>query len=288
MAIMVERLTPRFLIAKFVPDLRRLEPRNIGVIVWANGQVSARFAGERDDERLDLRSVPSFVGDKRAYDQWVHFWRKILRAPAAVPLKGGSGVPIESPEYLDALKSNSLDSFYLAEGGVLLDPVVDIKETLNFLFTNLVSGADVISEREETLERICNALAEEARFSRSPHYKRAFRLPVQLDGGPAEFQFSYASVNGKVNKLFQRVPVSDKPADAQKSVLSAAFMFERVTEAGIIGRQDTAALVRAGDDTETNSEILNELAILRSYTRVLDVTVDREEIITEFREAAAL
>ena len=33
--------TPRFLIAKYAPDLRRMEPRNIGVIVWNEGTTAA-------------------------------------------------------------------------------------------------------------------------------------------------------------------------------------------------------------------------------------------------------
>ena len=41
--------TPRDLLAKYIPDPLRMEPRNIGVVLWADGNVTAwRFAGESD------------------------------------------------------------------------------------------------------------------------------------------------------------------------------------------------------------------------------------------------
>lgn len=53
--------TPRYLIAKYIPDLRRMEPRNIGVIVWSPQGVAARFAAEKADTDGDVdgRSLPS-------------------------------------------------------------------------------------------------------------------------------------------------------------------------------------------------------------------------------------
>ena len=40
--------TPRYLLAKYIPDHLRMEPRNIGVVLWAEGNVTARFFGESD------------------------------------------------------------------------------------------------------------------------------------------------------------------------------------------------------------------------------------------------
>jgi hypothetical protein len=38
--------TPRYLIANYIPDLRRMEPRNIGVVLWALGAVVREPLGE--------------------------------------------------------------------------------------------------------------------------------------------------------------------------------------------------------------------------------------------------
>ena len=36
-----ETSNTRFLVAKYIRDMRRLEPRNIGVVVWIDGMVAA-------------------------------------------------------------------------------------------------------------------------------------------------------------------------------------------------------------------------------------------------------
>ena len=38
-----DAVSTRFLVAKYIPDMRRPEPRQIGVIVWTHGKLSARF-----------------------------------------------------------------------------------------------------------------------------------------------------------------------------------------------------------------------------------------------------
>ena len=35
--------TPKYLIAKYIPDLNRMEPRNIGIVVWSPEGIEARF-----------------------------------------------------------------------------------------------------------------------------------------------------------------------------------------------------------------------------------------------------
>ena len=67
--IQATELSARFLLAKHVPDLRRMEPRNIGVIVWAHGHVRARFAGDPGS------SKPKDAGPNSSYQEWVTYWR---------------------------------------------------------------------------------------------------------------------------------------------------------------------------------------------------------------------
>lgn len=68
----------RYLVAKYVPDLRRMEPKNIGVVVWSDGVVAARFAAECPEKSgtVDDRCVPGFVRSLSAYKQWVRFCAK--------------------------------------------------------------------------------------------------------------------------------------------------------------------------------------------------------------------
>jgi hypothetical protein len=72
---MIER--PRYLVAKYISDLQRMEPRNIGIVVCASGVTCARFLGEKPGRpgHVDGRKVPPFVTSVAAYKQWIEFWR---------------------------------------------------------------------------------------------------------------------------------------------------------------------------------------------------------------------
>src|SRR5579872_826727 len=65
----------RYLIARYIKDLARMEPRNIGVILFpSDGHVLARFLGEKKGD-LDLRVVRSQVTHTQTYRQWIDYWR---------------------------------------------------------------------------------------------------------------------------------------------------------------------------------------------------------------------
>ncbi len=91
--------TPRYLLTKYIPDLRRGEPPNVGVIIWAPSGVEARFVGEkaRSAGEVDGRSIPSYVTSTHAYKQWIEFWRLQLSAEQIVPATGGSPVRRDDP-----------------------------------------------------------------------------------------------------------------------------------------------------------------------------------------------
>src|ERR1700681_2216184 len=106
---------PRYLVAKHISDLQRMEPRNIGVIVWTPKAVAGRFLAERPGAPGDVdgRSIPPFVASAGAYKQWVAFWRDELAAKPAA-----SGRTLH--RWAEDLKQASRGSFWLADGGVIL------------------------------------------------------------------------------------------------------------------------------------------------------------------------
>src|ERR1700683_4912459 len=109
---------PNYLVAKYISDLHRMEPKNIGVIVWTRSTVSARFVAERPNKpgEIDGRSIPPFVTSTAAYKQWVDFWRGEL---GAKPLRAGQILQ----RWLDKLKGTSRGNFLLADGGTIFAEV---------------------------------------------------------------------------------------------------------------------------------------------------------------------
>src|SRR5215475_13621550 len=116
-------MTIRYLVVRYIPDLARKEPRNIGVVLASHFGVAAKFLGEKDG-RLDLRSVRSFVSHTGTYKQWIDYWRYVIS-------QDGS-----SDEKLDRIISSSRGNFMATEGEVIyLPPDVanDAHKTLNHL-----------------------------------------------------------------------------------------------------------------------------------------------------------
>jgi hypothetical protein len=136
---------PRFLIAKYVPDVFRNEPRNIGVVLWSPDGVAARFAGEKPDApgEVDDAQIPPFVSSAEAYKQWVRYWRREMAKPAIRPATGGPLTPRGSPDWPGALRQAGLSNFLLADGGTLTEPVPnhELPQAVDYLFENCVAVA---------------------------------------------------------------------------------------------------------------------------------------------------
>ena len=64
----------QYLIAKYVPCLERMEPKNIGVILWTPEKSIAKFLGEDPEGTTD---IPSYVWDRREWKHYTTTWRNI-------------------------------------------------------------------------------------------------------------------------------------------------------------------------------------------------------------------
>src|SRR4029077_9353434 len=114
---------PRFLIAKYVPDLRRMEPKNIGVIVWSNGTVRAKFVGEvRNGEPHVAPPAYLHVESRNAYRQWIEYWRAVIEKDS-LQKDDGTIVDRNNPEFIAAIQAKSKQQYLLASGGEFLTKI---------------------------------------------------------------------------------------------------------------------------------------------------------------------
>ena len=92
-------MTPstRICLAKYIPDERRWEPRNVGIIVTNTDEIASRFLAEKDAQRI--------VNDIENYQSWVSYWKRTLT-------RGDEGLQ----EILDRTKN----SYWIAEAGQVL------------------------------------------------------------------------------------------------------------------------------------------------------------------------
>jgi len=268
--------TPRYLIAKYIPDLGRMEPRNVGVILWSPNGVEARFLAEKSDRpgEVDGRSVPGFVTSTQAYRQWIAFWRSELARPEILPLQGREKIPRSSPGFLDVLQTTGRGNFVLVDGGFLLDSVSEeeLPRLADKLFASLVDTTGGEESRDPSLEELCQRLVEETRLAADANFRTGHEVTCPVAAGTEErYEFSYAYQNGTLQRLYQRVPLSRRRTPLRKSVHDAAWMFEKVIKAGIIRSDQGAVLVNATPELEAEPEVEQSLRVIASVTRVLNL-----------------
>jgi len=130
-------MTPQFLVAKYFPDMRRLEPRNIGVIVWCDGNCIAKFLG--DGESKAGINAPKFIQCKKTYRRWLDYWRLVI-SKDDIRMHRGERVLKSDKRFVDALCDTSNGNYRLVSGGELMDNVKpeELMNVAEYLFDELV------------------------------------------------------------------------------------------------------------------------------------------------------
>lgn len=284
----------RYLVAKYIADTWRMEPRNVGVIVFGPRGWSARFVGEQPDRPgyIDGRALRSWMGSPSAYRQWIGYWRRLLQA-APEP---------STRSVVQQLLESSKGNFELVEGGVLMDPVDagQLPDAASFLFNQLVAPRLRSSELGEaelmepaviseqlSLDVVCDTLLRRTTLPASPHFVNDFHLRCRVrreSTEEEELTFSHAYRNGSL-RLFQRVPFGRGQA-LRRAVHDSAWMFEKVVENGYTQTSSCVSLVYSPPQQRT-VEVDQMLRVLGVVSRVVDVS-NETDALAEFESVAAL
>jgi hypothetical protein len=274
MAGNVPKMTPKFLLAKYVPDLSRMEPRNIGVLLWANGEIAARFLPPSDAR---------FVGDIAAYEWWIAAWNSDIAGDAIKPVRG-KAVSKRDPECLSALLTKQENNYLLVDAGELLEPIGkrQLQDAVDFLFGDLVAAPEQHHPGTETrasvgLRDYCETLFRTTGIAGRPDYHEDHPVKCPVYGVKKHLKFSHYIGNGHPDALFQQTNLRN-----QQSVNSSALMLHAVTESAMLPKDRCAALARESDlSTEAASE---GLALLQAVCPV--IFVDSEHASEKIIEVA--
>lgn len=113
-------------IIKCLPELRRREPRNIGVMLERNGDWASLFLGQdRGTGEVNGRRIPDYLQlPADAFRSWVDYFNR----------KAGSG------EWEGALnpRSGRPQRVYVERGGTILHPVGDLQAVVEELYDEIV------------------------------------------------------------------------------------------------------------------------------------------------------
>ncbi len=273
----------RFLIAKYAPDLRRMEPRNIGVVVWSDGQAACKFVGEE-------HGIPRSLGirDKRNFHDWTSSWRRMLEKEA-IEDERGRPVPKDSEDYLEVFRGWGHDNYMLVDGGEIFEkpPIgrVAPTEIAQALYAELVA---VGSEGEEKVRGEASLLHKRAAEAMKLAGVRSRKdISIRQDvlykpfGITGYFQGDY--ILGPTRRpfaLFQEVVLGDRKAFDSSIHRIYWFLQSNDYEKERCG----ALIISAAQQTR---EYQQHIRALRQVAKV--ISLDDEEIaIPAIKETASL
>jgi hypothetical protein len=252
-------MTTRYLVVRYISDLARREPKNIGVVLASAQGVTAKFLGERDN-KLDLRSVRSLVSHTASYKQWIDYWRYVISQD------------IEAENKLNEILASSRGNYVVSEGEVVYlppDVASDSHRTLSHLFYLLVSEFPQQQEEEAelSLSARCDEIIKRFELRKNPHFKEAPVIDVTLSTNVRQHIIpSFAWVNG-IEVYFQKVSiVGARPDASQKNVNNAAWIFEKLK----LGNRQrlTRALVKVTEQAAPE-EVASHLIDPAEYLKLL-------------------
>ncbi len=217
--------TAQFLLAKYTPDLRRMEPRNIGIVVWTPNACAARFS-----------EVESVVGieDKENFGMWVRYWTR--QCEQGVDFRGDF-TPADSPDFLNALRLTQKGNYQLVDGGVLLNAISgsEVDSVVDQLFSELVANPmssvkpkrkdDVTAPGLRAIRNDCRDVFEDLGIWKKPEFKRGPEIPIKVHGVYQQFRFDFKWSVARPY-LVHAVNIADTDC-----VRSTSFMFDWGTRA---------------------------------------------------------
>lgn len=228
-----------YLIAKYVDDLARNEPVNVGIILFEDGRRMARFVGEDADGDIDLRRLRGMEG-RRTFKSWIRYWRKALANPTV--LSRNVDADASDQVVADGLVALRRSNFFVEHGGaIVLDTSEETTEaTLQRLYDRLVAQRQPAAsqavtdqqpaavERAPTLrERSISALSRAgAPIEDAARFREKVEVPVTIAGAPDTEELSFGVLNGRWHYLqqvaFDARNISETRAEAHRWALLIA------------------------------------------------------------------
>ncbi len=274
-----DNVTSRFVLAKYVPDLDRMEPRNIGVILWSKGKLCARFLSE--DKAANI------VEEIDTYRRWVEFWSEMTNGESIEPRRGKS-VPTSNSTCVDALLSNQEGNFILVDTGEVMQRLRgrEVSKATDFLFGELVATRTLRDPRgdRKKFDVQCVEVLRASGLAQRPDFKHKFSVPCPVNGMQLPVHFSYGLGADAPDALMQRAHLA-----SEESITSSYMKIQSVFQAGILTRNRCVALYRKSDIASPTAEHGHEL--LSKLCDVIDIessdAIDRLAAVAPTPSASA-
>jgi hypothetical protein len=277
-----------YLIAKYVSDLFRNEPVNIGVIAWCDGATAFRFLCANAEGHVDGRMLRGKIETLSldAYKQWVSAWVKLLAKDKINFIGKPEIVTKASEHFLDALESTSKGNYILERGGELLEDVSpnQIQSVADYLFARLVDEDSKEEAEGKAAKEVRDELLVEADVALDERVQIDKRVPIRLSNDKTVYQEFHIYIgNGAPDTLAQILPLTAQPKAVKTTAESIAWKFERAIESGVIKHGRAVAIVYSPEDRQ-DELISDSLIELGTVATIFNLRMDRARVVSAIQE----
>lgn len=235
-------MTTKLFVVKYIADLRRWEPRNVGVIAVNSGSTASRFLGEQEstDFKVDLRRARKVVtGDRANYQEWVHYWKRTLA----------------ETDGLETVLRHTKDNYWITEAAEVQFGETCVTDLVNTYFPQLVVPDEDDDEDAIALEPTVDDLLREAGLLERKEFQKDVPIQAEIPHRKVYYRFHYYWDNGQTI-VGQRV--SFKKAE---HVQSMAWRFDHVpsgiTTVAFVTSEDTQPELQAELDASRVDEAID-------------------------------
>lgn len=199
-------MTATWYLARHIPDLRRREPRNVGVILRSpDGTWSSRFLGETADGSIDGRKLRRSQMSVEAYKTWVDYFRRKA---------SDDGWPD-----VERLQRKRAGNYFAEPGGTIFESSLGLHTLLQQLFSELVLvDAPEKLDRESPQAYISAKIEKILSVVKIPVIRNT-EVRAIFDGRETTVPFGYEYHNGQLHlmdALHRHVRFDQAAADARE------------------------------------------------------------------------
>lgn len=229
-------MTAQWYLVKFVKDMYRNEPANVGVIVQLAEHCHLKVIGERPDGTIDGRSIRQTGAPTDAYRSWVDYLRRALA-------RGDI-------ERLITRLPARLSPFYIERRGSILGEIgfADITQLTEDLFQRCVSHDDAPSAHVDFRTEVDRLISDlSVKVVRDPVFE------AKVGRGTQPVHFDYKHEGTATTTLIDRLPLGGK---GQRITQGANDFLWRVQLARETGFRNFVALHPPAENNEMEQAIL--------------------------------
>ncbi|MEX1042407.1 MAG: hypothetical protein WDZ51_17375 [Pirellulaceae bacterium] len=237
-----------------------MEPRNIGLFLWHEGKIAARFMSS---------DAAKFVSDRRNYQDWVDYWMEMVSAGVILDKRGGD-VDVSCEKCLDALLSTQDGNYLVVDSGFVAAKLHEsqIETAADSLFRELVSppgwGPATAHARKRALKSASRKVFKRLGVAQRSDFKTDHNIQCDTFGVKRHITCDIYIGNGTPKVLFQNADLAK-----EQSVNSSAMVLHSITSSRLLDKRWCRFLYRSSD--LVNSQAEENLEMLNSICETIDI-----------------